>query len=458
MKQRFRRVFIATTMMVAALTSGIFAACSYENDQEAIKKEEGYSYCVTYDANGGTFGSNSTRTYALVKENSLTPAPGYVDQKTQATVKLPTRRDYQLIDEVKDDGDEDENEEAILTRSWFVAKTDDKGNVIYEGEGENKVAVLESETPWNFAKDKVTKDITLVAQWREVFRFTICLVDTDAEGARVEKEIRTYSVDPGDTIGDKLYNKDKELGTIVRRADYIKVSVSNYTLLDFYMDEAFTQPFALDYQHPGRHEEQETVINPETKEEETTTISTNVVKIYVKYLSGRYDLISNKNLKTLSEASKWYLLEDVDYTGKNWSSLDTFGGVIYGNGYTIKNLTVESIAMKPNGAYNTHSIFGKMNGSLQNVKFDNVTLNVRTQYGTKVPGEQRASFIAYDFGKNGQLTDVEFNNCRILYTHASCYTHLSAGNSGLWWEAPESSATQNVVIKNAESIQIVEEE
>ena len=97
-----------------------------------------------------------------------------MDGKTQASIKIPTRRDYQLVGEAKSDGDNETNDEAILTKSWFVAKTDADGNVIYD---ENGNAVLESETPWNFITDKVTKDITLVAQWREVFRFTLCMVE-----------------------------------------------------------------------------------------------------------------------------------------------------------------------------------------------------------------------------------------------------------------------------------------
>lgn len=444
MKKRFRRVFIATTLMVAALASSIFAACSYGVNQEENKRKEGYSCCVTYDANGGTFGSNTTRTYALVKENSPAPAPGYVDERTQASIKLPTRRDFQLVEEAKDDGDEDKNDEAILTRSWFLAKTDEDGNVIYEGEGDEKVAVLESEEPWDFIKNKVTTDITLVAQWSEVFRYQIYLVDKSADGAREQKEIRTYTVEPGDTIIDKLYNKDKSTGNYVRRADYIKVSVSNYTLLDFYMDESLTVPLADNYVHPGRHEMEVTEINPDTQKEETTTISTNVVNIYVKYLSGRYDLISNNNLKSLTEASKWYLLEDVDFSAKEQTALTKFNGEIHGNGYAIKNLTVSSIAVKPTGGYGAHSLFGMLNGLIENVKFENVTLNVQTKYGTNVPGEQRASFFAYSFSEDGQMKDVTLDGCRILFTHASCYEYVVAGNDGLWWDAPDVNAVQNV--------------
>ena len=446
MKKIFKKIFIASSIMVATLAAGIFSACSYGADQETIKRDEGYSCCVTYDANGGSYGSNSYRTYALVKENSPAPAPGYVDGKTQASIKIPTRRDYQLVGEAKSDGDNETNDEAILTKSWFVAKTDADGNVIYD---ENGNAVLESETPWNFITDKVTKDITLVAQWREVFRFTLCMVEEKVEDGKVvttEKELRQYTVEPGDTIIDKLYDKDKTTGTIIRRPDYIKsgLSSSSYTVLDFYMDSKCTTLVDSNYQHPGTREEEITQVNPETEEEETVTVSTNVVKIYVKYLAGKFDFITNANLKTLNQASKWYLLEDIDYANAEdpWGVLSSFSGTIYGNGYTIKNLTVESVVKKPNGQYAAHSIFGRMNGRVENLTFDNVTLNLKTEYGTTIPGnEHRAAFLAYNLGDNGTMKNVTLNNCRILFTDANCYTHMTAQNP-LWWEAPaEGKAT-----------------
>ena len=432
MKKRFRRVLLVASLMVAALASGVFAACSYGVNQEENKKKEGYSCCVTYDANGGTFGSDSTRTYALVKENSLTPAPGYVDAKTQASVKVPTRMDYQLVGEAADDGDDETNDEAILTQSWFLAETDEDGNVLSV-----------STTPWDFTKNKVTQDITLVAQWKEVFRYQIYLVDKNADGQKVQKEIRTYPVEPGDTIIDKLYNKDKTTKDYVIRADYIKITASNYTLLEFYLDEALTQPLTKDTVHPGRHEVEVTEINPETKQEETKTIMTNTVSIYVKYLSGKYEKISNNNLKPLTESSKWYLLEDVDYSTVEQTALPRFNGEIYGNGYTIKNLTVSSLAVKPTSGYVSHSIFGAFNGVLDNVKLENVTLNVKTQYNTNVPGEQRASFFADSFTANGLMKNVTLSGCRILFTNAGRYEHVVTENS-LWATAPAASAVQNV--------------
>ena len=61
MKKIFKKIFIASTIMVASLAAGVFSSCAYGADQETIKRDEGFNCCVTYDANGGTYGSNSYR-------------------------------------------------------------------------------------------------------------------------------------------------------------------------------------------------------------------------------------------------------------------------------------------------------------------------------------------------------------------------------------------------------------
>ncbi len=466
MNKLLKKILVVATVMVVSLTAGIFSACSYGLDQEQKKKQEGYNCTVTYDANGGTYGSNSSITYALVKENSLAPAPGYVDSKTQASVKVPTRQNYQLINETEATNEDERNAAAIASKSWFQAKTDEKGNVVYEGEGDNKTPVLVTGTPWNFAKDRVTEDITLVAKWTKVYRFILCLTEEveDENGQTIiqEKEVRSYTVNPGATIADKLY--DKKDNELFRRADYIRPKISNYTFLDFYMDEELTTQMPLDLVHPGTYTQDVTVIDPETNQEVTQTVETNDVKIYVKYLKGRFDLISQANIKALTGVSQWYLVENVDLTNaKVWSALDTFSGTIYGNGFTMSNMTVTTLAMNvQGGGYNTHSIFGKMNGLIENITFENFTLKVDTQFGVSgIFGEQRLSFLAYNFGAKGLLDNVTLKDCAIVRKADNYYTAIIGENS-MWYEAPATNQANVTVVEtgvtpNPTSVKIITE-
>ena len=459
MKKALKRILLASTVMVTALAAGIFTSCA-RGSLEDQKRKEGYIYTVTYDANGGKFGSTITRTYALVKENSPTLAPGYVDEKTQASIKVPERIDYELVGEAADNGNDNKNEEAILSKSWFLAETDDNGNIRYDSEGEP----ITSNTPWNFATDRVTGDITLVAKWTQVFRFSICIVDVDANNNRVEKEIGSAKAKVGDTIYDKLFTAEKD-GSIIRRPDKIRIKQSGYTLLDFYMDEAYQNLLETGYTHPGMQ-----VIGTETDTEtnETVEIKTNTVKIYAKYLKGTYDFITNANKKSLTRTSNWYLLEDVDYTGeKQWNALTNFTGKIMGNGYSIKNVTVKSTATDAKvDETKLHSIFGKMSGSIENLTFENVTMRVEAAESlTSVSGKQGVTFFASEFAQAGLISNVTLQDCKIVVKVATAgdgkvFEYATGEFGGLWWTLPADEQATVVVKENDQivtAIKVVEE-
>ena len=96
-------------------------------------------------------------------------------------------------------------------------------------------------------------------------------------------------------------------------------------------------------------------------------------------------------------------------------------------------------------------------------------MKVATAYGTEIPGEQRINFIAYKFGKNGLLSNVTLQDCKIV-AHVlddsanRLFTYLTGEGSaanGLWWEAPAKAQLVNFTMKAndavVENIQVVEE-
>ena len=457
MKKTFKRVLIASTVMLTALTAGVLTSC-VRGSFEDQKRKEGYIYTVTYDANGGSFGTTS-RTYALVKENYPTLAPGYVDSKTQISIKVPNRMDYELVGEAVDNGNEDRNEEAILSKSWFLAQTDDNGNVLYDNEGE---PLLVRDTPWNFATDKVTEDITLVAKWTQQFRFAICLVDVDANNNPIEREIGSAKAKVGETIYDKLYNKEAD-GSIIRRPDKIVIKQSGYTLLDFYTDNTYQTLLQPDYAHPGTQ-----VIGTETDPEtgEIKEIKTNTVKIYASYLKGSFDFVTNKNKPTLKNTSNWYVLEDVDYAGAEWKALSGFKGTIYGNGYTLKNFTVKSTATSVGvNESKNHSIFGAMSGTIENLTLENVSLRVETTEGSISTGNHNTVFLASEFAETASMQSVTLKDCQLLLkvlaeNGGKLFTYATGEYGGLWWTAPVAEQVALVIKENdqvVETIKVVEQ-
>ncbi len=465
-KRKIKKVFIAAVLMLLSLLAGILTACGKKQNQEELTKQQGYSYCITYDANGGSFGSNSTLTYALVKKDSLAPAPGYVDAKTQASVKLPTRRNYRLLGGVPKT-----NDDAIKSDCWYLAAMDENGNVLRD---ENGMAVFASDKPWDFAKDRVTEDITLVAAWEEVYRYLLCLTDVDENGKTFEKELRAFVVKPGDSVAAKLY--DKVDGEYVDRADYIRITEKDYTLLDFYMDEALTQDLDFGYVHPGQREVEETVIDPETNEPVTQTVKTNDVKIYAKYLHGDFELITKasvaKKALKLSYNSNWYLLEDVDLTVDNlitggqeptiWEKVDVFEGVIYGNGHSISGFCVNSQAIRPAYAsgvdYTQHSIFGQMNGILSDLTLKGgvFTVNVANAYMEAISGEQRVAFLAYDFGENGRVSNVTLEDCQIVLANHDKYQSVINEEAGaVWYVKPTAEQATVTILRDGVEVDVL---
>ncbi len=451
------------------LTACLLSACTKNMGQEEIKKAEGFIYCVTYDGNGGAYGSNIYKTYALVKENSLAPAPGYVDVKTQASIKLPTRPNYELLGFSYNDSSTDvelKNKQAIASTCWYVAETDENGNVVCDFDGN---PVLKSDKPWNFTTDRVNGNITLVPMWQEVYKFLVCVNDVDKEGKPVEVVLRTYKVKPGDTIAEKLYNK--ESGEFVDRADYIKISNASYTLIDFYMDKELTNDFSFDLVHPGSQEIDQTVVDENTGETITQKVKTNDVKIYAKYLPGKFELLTQEKVSSkplnLSENSKWYLLEDIDLMQYNfiiqanektqWDALTTFNGEIYGNGYSLSNFIVTTNAMKPAGAYTAHSVFGEINGKIKDITFKNCELNVEASaYAEKVIGEQRIALIAYSVSAQGEVNNVNAEDCAINLVNASKFQSvINEQNGTLFYEITAQNVTYTVIV-NGEPVSYIQ--
>lgn len=409
----YKKLAIIALLATTAIITAVFGACNVSVEEQ--KKEEGFIHTVTYNANGGNFTETTNTTYTLVQDNSLTAVPGFVD-KNRVEIKVPYRTGYQLVGENK--------ENVYLSQSWYVAETDANGNIVYEGEGEARTAKLASTTPWNFLTDKVTKDITLVAVWQKVYKFVICYYDGETE-----EEFSSYIVNPGDTIIDKLYAFDN--GEFVRRPDYIRYFKNGYTPINFYTDKELTQEVAEDFAHPGK-----VVVDGQ---------EINDVKIYVDALKGRYEFITQDNVKTLNSNANWYLLEDIDLTEKEWTGLSNFNGNIYGNGYTISNLKVSSTAKKPSGNYNKYSIFGTIKGVIKDLTFKNVSYTLNGSEFASILGEQRVSFFGYEID-DGTVENVVLEDCSFNINFSDSIVEVYNEDAGyIWYNAPQN---QNISIVN----------
>ena len=69
----------------------------------------------------------------------------------------------------------------------------------------------------------------------------------------------------------------------------------------------------------------------------------------------------------MEENGKYYLANDIDFNGVTYTQISKFSGVLDGNGYAVKNITMTS----QNGA----AMFGTLSGTVQRVSFENIVMN-----------------------------------------------------------------------------------
>lgn len=77
----------------------------------------------------------------------------------------------------------------------------------------------------------------------------------------------------------------------------------------------------------------------------------------------------------LKTSGKYILMNDIDLSGKNWTPISTFSGTLDGNGYSIKNLTINNTTEGSNGS--TKGFFKQLKPGavVKNLKFVNVSIS-----------------------------------------------------------------------------------
>ena len=397
---KLRYLIALLVLSAAALFAGVFASCA-SNDVLQQLIDQGYIHTVTYDANGGDFNpSPSIEQLTIevrVKDNSLTVEPGYRAPGAGELdgVSLPTRSGYELT-------------------GWQLVTVGEDGK--------------ETLTPWDFANDRVTGNITLRAVWIEQIVLTINAVDGTGTTIATETILREgYG-----SFVSALYDAQNIDGQSVYtlRADTIRRAWRTFededgnarSVIGFYWLDDNNERVDL------------TVENAVFAEGERSKT------LYAEVLDGEYEFITQDNASrtSLESSSRWYLLEDVDFgmsynsgplamNVKSWNALESFNGVIYGNGHTISNIWIkDEIGVRDISGL--HSIFGDMSGQVYDLTFENVEYTVYSYvYGgtvTNVPTITIA-FLANQFPEEqdgsvpGLFKDVTLNNAKLSVVNAS---------------------------------------
>lgn len=102
------------------------------------------------------------------------------------------------------------------------------------------------------------------------------------------------------------------------------------------------------------------------------------------------------------------LTKDIDLEKYDWSPINNFKGILDGNGYTIKNLSVNRVGNLNDSA--VHTGFIQVNeGTIKNLIFDNVNLQVNYQYDSSKERRLRGGIVALNNGKISNLQVINSN-------------------------------------------------
>lgn len=371
MKNRIKILLAVLTLLLATV---FITSCG----DEAPYASYGNAVTVEYDANGGTFTTNTSvecDSYVL----STVPVNRYGEYEIPlidpndsvrgtANTFLASKPGYFLV-------------------GWYAeyAVTDGEGNEL-DADGniasESGKDVAYTYEKWDFEHDTFTFEkktysaeepiLRLVAMWLPEFSFEFYDLDTGAH-------LKSYSFDPNYVDGVDLPVWNEETGKLDMK-DFPTVDGKTYQAV--YYDS-----------HGVERVDTDEVLHTGTVNEESVSASNSAMKLYVKMNEGAwYNIYTAEQLcEAADPAGNYNILADLDFAEEDWPEefiSGKFTGTVRGNGYTLKNISFEqsSASMSCAGLFGTVS----SDALIEDVTFENVSLEIAT--GSRMPGASFALF------------------------------------------------------------------
>lgn len=373
----------------------LMTGCADTKTPYDTNNEEGYTVSVKYDANGGTF---TTDTSVIVDSFNT-------DGKSKIALISPddSRREHDAFSASKN---------GYFLAGWYkerVETTDSDGNTVYTYSGK-----------WDFENDLLSVDssniyssdepaLTLYAAWIPLFEIKFYALDSG-------EFINSLKFDPTQTKDFSLPAWDEETGS-VDLFDFPKRD--GYTYNKSFFDADGTDELAG-----------ETLTHPGSIDEETGTASDSVLNLYIDWTEGEWYRIYNVDqfIESASLNGNYELFADLDFDGEIWPTsfmYGNFGGVIKGNGHVIKNV----VATQTNNSKVNAGLFGQLSdtANISDLTFENITFTIKA--GTRKVGTNYGLLTGTLSG------DAVLNNVKILSSHlqidSSCYFGVDDYSIGL---------------------------
>lgn len=389
-------------VLFALLAIPFITGCGTEKTPYETNNEENYNVSVRYDANGGTF---TTNTSVIVDSFNIDDLKKNSDGEAEIALLSPdnSKRGNDAFTAVNS---------GYFLAGWYSERTENKdsdGNVYYTYSGK-----------WDFDKDLLEIDsskeylaqepvMTLYAAWIPLF------------------EIEFYSLDSGEYMDSLIFDPttsgeisvpawDKETGAI-EMFDFPERT--GYTFNKAYFDAKGEQVLnSATVKHPG-------VVNYETG-----TAENSVMKLYVDWTEGEWYHIYNVDqfIENASLNGHYEIHADLDFADEIWPTAFMYGnfnGEIKGNGHTIKNV---EFAQTNNSKVNA-GLFGYLTdtASITDITFENISFTIKK--GTRVVGTNYGLF-AGTISNDATISNVKILNST-LKIDSSCYFGVDDYRVGL---------------------------
>jgi len=382
-------------MLVALLTLTTFtflSGCGGEQTPYEVNDEENYTVSVKYDANGGVFTTNTSVIVDSYNVSEMNTNGGMAEIALIAPDNAARGND--AFTPVNN---------GHFLAGWYAGRTestDGNGNTVYTYSDK-----------WDFEKDLLKVDtsktytsaepvLTLYAAWVPLFEIEFYALGTG-------EYLDSMTIDP--TLVEEITVPcwDEETGAVEM---YDFPERSGYTFNGAYYDVAGTQAIdTVAIAHTGK------------VDYASGTATDAVMQIYVDWVEGEWYHIYNVEqfLDNASVNGNYEIHADLDFTGEIWpTSLmhGNFGGVIHGNGHTLKNIEV----VQTNNSKINAGLFGYLTetAEISDVTFENVNFTIKS--GTRVVGTCYG-LLAGTISEEAQLPNVQIKTSSVLIDSGSYF-------------------------------------
>lgn len=386
MKPRLKIAVLLAVLLVS------LCACAETPNAYRENDEEGFTVCVEFNANGGTFATNTA-----ILTMSYNPAELTADAEGKAFIPLIA----------PDSTDRDGSNKFTPTKAgcflvgWYAERNEtgiDGEEVLYSYADK-----------WDFENDRLEVDVNaaytaekpalvLYAAWLPLF------------------EVRFCSVADGSVLGTCTYDPTAE--TVLSVPEWNeqtgKIDMHQFPILNgktfnaAYYDSECTLPVSDTVVHSGVIDYENAVaVNP-------------IMELYVDYTDGEwYHIHTAKQFIDNAKPDGCYeICADLDFDGLIWPTsfvYGSFSGTVNGNGHSFKNISVT----QTNNSKVNAGLFGSLadTASISALTFDNAAVTI--QAGTRVPGTSYGLFAGVI--SNGADIDGVAIKGSTLYIDSKCY-------------------------------------